>query len=514
MELKLQKESICINEIVFDGTLEQSVELDYLLPDYCQSIFKVLKCKITPKITAERIVNGKLLIDGVAYIKIIYAAEENYRIRSLTQKQVFSKSIELKEAYEDGVVHTSIKCDYVNCRVVNQRRLDIRGAISIKATVSAVKKLEVLTGASGMGVQINNQQITALDKKLHANKEFSIREEMELAYGKPAVSEILDTAATCSLTDYKLIANKVVLKGEITLHTLYLCEDTMAGPEIMDFAIPFSQIVDLPGVTEEYQCVVRFDVTSVDISLKQNGDGECRSFDAEFSMRACVEADKNAQTQLINDIFSTGYEVQSNTSKIKIEQLMCVVNELCTCKSNLQIPQGELSCVYDISCDFANESCRFSNGCIEVSGNLNVCVLALDSDNMPTLLEKNSPCEMKIEKSCATEDILFSPHISVSAVSYSLISGTDIEVQAEIRVCGSLYQYCFYNVVNTITIDESRKKQPCTDVVLRLYFAECGERIWDIAKRFNTSVDAILLENSLDCDTLSERGMLLIPIIG
>ena len=64
MELQLNRDSICINEIVFDGTLEQSIELDYLLPDYCQSIFKVLKCRITPKITSSRVQNGKLFLDG------------------------------------------------------------------------------------------------------------------------------------------------------------------------------------------------------------------------------------------------------------------------------------------------------------------------------------------------------------------------------------------------------------------------------------------------------------------
>ena len=144
MELKLTRESICINEIVFDGSMEQAVELDYLLPDYCPSIFKVLKSRIVPKITSERIMNGKLLVDGVAYIKILYVSEESYRICTLSQKQAFSKSLELKEGCEEGCVSAFVKCDYVNCRVINQRRLDIRGALTIRATVSTVRKLDIL----------------------------------------------------------------------------------------------------------------------------------------------------------------------------------------------------------------------------------------------------------------------------------------------------------------------------------------------------------------------------------
>ena len=299
---------------------------------------------------------GKLMIDGVALIKIIYVSEETFRIRSLTQKQVFSKAMELKEGCENGIVTANVKCDYVNCRVVNQRRLDIRGAVTIKATVSAPRQLEVLSGVSGMGVQINNQQVTALDRRLYATKEFAIHEELELAYGKPAVGEFLDSTAIASLTEYRLIAKKVVVKGEIALHTLYSCTEDSSGPEIMDYTVPISQIVDLAGVSEEYQCVIRFDITSVELILKQNGEGECKCFDADFSVRVSCEANKNADTRLIGDVYSTCYEMQSSCTKVKIEQLLCVVNEVCGCKSSVPIPQGEICCVYDICCDFTNEN--------------------------------------------------------------------------------------------------------------------------------------------------------------
>lgn len=513
MEMKLTKESICINEIVYDGTLEQSIELDYLLPDYCPGIFKVLKCRVTPKITSERIANGKLMIDGLAMIRIIYVGEEGYRIRSLTQKQVFSKVMELKEGCDSGTANATVKCDYVNCRVINQRRLDIRGAVSVKVTVSATRQLEVLSQVSGCGVQVNHQQVTALDQKLISSKEFTIKEELELAYGKPAIAEILDSSATAALTDYKLIANKVILKGEIQLHLLYCAQDAAAGPEIMDFTVPISQIVELAGVTEDYQCVVGFDVTGTEFALKQNGDGECKCFDAEFCVRACCEADKNADTSLIGDIFSTGYELQASCSKVKIEQLVCVVNENCVCKSCVPIPQGEIGCVYDISCDFTNESCRTEDGQITVLGNLNTCILALDSENMPTMIEKGAPVELKLDVKCAGENALFHPYITVASVSYNLLSGNEIEVRADIRVCGNLYQYCYYTMVNTVSIDPERKKQRKDDAVLRLYYAQTGERVWDIAKRFDTSMEAVMLENNLEAEALTETGMLLIPIL-
>lgn len=512
MELKLTHESICINEIVFDGALEQSIELDYLLPDYCPSIFKVLKCKVIPKITSERIANGELVIDGVAYIKIIYVGEDSYQIHSITQKQVFSKTTDLKENYADAIITASIKCDYVNCRVVNQHRLDIRGAVSIKATVSVTKNLDILSNASGMGVQVNNQRVTALDKKLYACKEFSINEELELSYGKPAIGEMLDNTANAVLTEYKIIANKVIIKGDILLHTLYAADENDPSPEIMDHSIPISQIIDISGISEDYKCIVTFDVTNIDISLKQNGDNECKCFDAEFAVRVCCEANKNTEAQLIDDIYSTRYNLQSNAAKIKVEQLVGVVNENCICKNSVPIPKGELNCVYDITCEFANDTCRFENGFINLSGNLCIAILALDAENMPILIEKIAPCDVKIDAKCDENDIMLSPHITIASASYSMAANDEIEVRAELKICTNLNKCCIYNVLNAVTVDESNKKEHSNNAAIRLYYAQNGEKIWDIAKKFNTSVDLIHLENNLDSEVMNSKSMLLIPI--
>lgn len=511
MELKLTHESICINEIVFDGSLEQSIELDYLLPDYCPSIFKVLQCKVVPKITAERIINGKLTIDGVAYFKIIYASENNYQIHSINQKQVFSKSVELKENYENAIITSSVKCDYVNCRVVNQHRLDIRGAMSIKATVSVEKSLDILSSADGMGVQVNNQKVTALDKKLYACKEFTINEELEVSYGKSPIGEILDNSANAVLTEYKIIANKVIIKGEIMLHTLYATDNENGTPEIMDHTIPMSQIVDLAGISDEYKCIVHFDVTNIEMNLKQNDDEECKSFDAEFNIRVCCEANKNTEAQLIDDIYSTKYNVQTNSTKIKVEQLIGMVNETCMCKNSVPIPQGELNCVYDITCDFTNDSCRYENGYITITGNLCISILALDCENMPVLIEKVAPCEMKIDTGCNEEDVMISPHITISSVCYNMISTDEIEVRAELKVLTNLYKYCYYNVLSAVSVDENSKKEKNDNAVIRLYFAQGGEKVWDIAKKFDTSVDSIFIENNLDNDVIDSKSMLLIP---
>lgn len=105
----------------------------------------------------------------------------------------------------------------------------------------------------------------------------------------------------------------------------------------------------------------------------------------------------------------------------------------------------------------------------------------------------------------------FCPNITVSGVSYNMINPECIEVRAEIKVCGNLYKCTYYSVVNSINIDESCKKTKNDDVAIRLYYAQKGEAIWDIAKTFNTDISTIMIENSIDLDIIQQEGMLLIP---
>ena len=50
MDLKINREILSVNEKIYDGVQEQSVELDYILPDYFPDIFKLIKCSITPSV--------------------------------------------------------------------------------------------------------------------------------------------------------------------------------------------------------------------------------------------------------------------------------------------------------------------------------------------------------------------------------------------------------------------------------------------------------------------------------
>ena len=57
------------------------------------------------------------------------------------------------------------------------------------------------------------------------------------------------------------------------------------------------------------------------------------------------------------------------------------------------------------------------------------------------------------------------------------------------------------------------KKQRDGDYAIKLYYGCENENVWDIAKRYSTSVDAVIEENDLSGERLESGGMLIIPIV-
>ena len=87
MDLKINREMLSVSEKIYDGVQEQSVELDYILPDYYPDIFKLIKCCIAPTIISSNINGDSLTYELLADVKILYCSEKDNKLQCINQKK-------------------------------------------------------------------------------------------------------------------------------------------------------------------------------------------------------------------------------------------------------------------------------------------------------------------------------------------------------------------------------------------------------------------------------------------
>ncbi len=515
MKLLLDKEPVFLTETVYDGQAEQGVEFDYVLPDYYPDIFKILKCTLTPGVVSYSISGTQLFIDGVVYIKVLYLSEQSNDINCIEQRFTYSKTVELVKAAEKPVVNIFQKTDYCNCRAVSGRRIDVRGAVSCKIRVTGCVQSEILSGAQGLGAEVRRDTVSYCGSRLYASRQYVAREDIETGSGG-GIASILTTSCNAAVTDTKIIADKVVIKGEAKIKALYLTRsgDGMAT-EVMEAVVPLSQIVDVEGITDSHSCCARFDVMDCDLEIKQGDDGENRLLGCEITVDCKVNAYKELEISPLSDIYSTEYECNFTSVPVKLEHTPNYLTSQYSIKTALDYNDDSISEVYDCKCDLSGYNLRSAEetGAMIVSGQINIWLIGKNAAGNPIFIEKTEPFEFNTD--IENDNGAYSADVSVvvSNVSYSISGDHTVDIQVQLSAQGLIYKIKTINAVSEINIIEEAPKDKGSDYALKLYYADKGEKVWDIAKKYNTSVSAVTAENELEDEQLTAPCMLLIPIV-
>lgn len=514
MELILNKEPVCISEVIYDGQIEQGVEFDYVLPDYFPDIFKILKCTLTPAIISYSASGSQLFCDSVVYIKILYLAENSNNIHCIEQRYTYSKNIELVKAAENPIVSIIPKADYCNCRAISGRRIDVRGAVSSKVRVQCTRQSEIIVSAEGMGLQTKNRSVEYAGKRLTAVKQFILREDIETGTQKQGTISVVQSDAYATVNEYKVIADKIVIKGDVKVKALYFISDGEDEAEVMEAVVPVSQIIDVDGITDSHICNVTLSVMDCDLAVKSVEIGENRIFECDITVDCIVSANANERVMPVCDVYSTEYETTFVTSVIKTEASPRKISQQLALRTEIECGEGNIEKIYDARCELSNIICRTkSESELIITGQALMQVIGKLSSSAPMFIEKAETFELCAEIGAVPREYSIEPVLQVTSVTYSISGENKVDLRVQLCLNGMMYEIVSAEIVTDIVVSEDKPKQKNNDYALKLYYAEADEDVWNIAKRYSTDAESIMLENDLESEILGAAAMLLIPIV-
>ncbi|MBQ8687711.1 MAG: DUF3794 domain-containing protein [Ruminococcus sp.] len=514
MECKMNREQIPVTETIFDEAQEQSVTLDYVLPDYDPEIFRVICCELLPTVTHYQYTPGRLSYELRAELRVLYCGAGNKALQCVSQVLTFSKSLDIPDtADSEPVFFFQPKTDYVNCRATGKRRLDVRGAVSVRIRAGARRKQEVISDIFGMDMQLRRHTVTTAAVKQTAVKNISLSEEISLGASRQPVQGVLRVSASAVQGECSIIAGKLVARGEVVADVLCRGEDSAA--ESLRFTIPYSQIVDMEQLDETFTGTAEAQVTAFTAKPAADAGGAQRVLQCTAEVRLTCTACKTKVVSLVTDAYSTRYPCQCTSVPLRVDCAPVPLAERFTCSVSIHAGESGAGQVTDLRCHVKNVSMTPlpEEGRIRISGMLCASVLVLDSDDMPALLEREEAFEETLPLNVQADEVLLYGSAEPGDCSYHLGADGVISVQCGVRVCGTLYPSAAVQGLAEIQLDEEKKLQRDSDCALRLYYGTQGESVWEIAKRCGTRVSAIAEENDLSGDTLTRSGMLLIPIV-
>lgn len=511
MEMKLFSESIATEKMIVDTSVEQAVDCEISLPEYCSDILRILKCQITPGVASTNVSGDRLTISGTSCLRLFYADEHGGAVRQFQQLLPFERTIDLpNNNCASPFVKTNVKMEFCNCRAINQRRVDVHAAFSIKVHVSCLDVENLLVDCKGCGTQLRCKEREVVNRIGATCRNFSLEETFEIGQGKPAIKSILNTSSVCCVNEVKVISNKILVKGEVKAKVLY-CTDTKEETiECIESVIPTSQIIDLEGISEEHLCCVNMQLGAVDISPKADLNGEYRMMELSGKLFIEVTALEKRTMKLISDAYSTTDNLVYEEHMAEIPSLLANIDDRMLCKNLIEFSDIQISRIFDIYVGNVTCNYKIKEKRVLFYGVITVNILYADAEENACYIER--PLDFEYDTGVECDDISLDcrPEAVPLSLDYSIRSASNVEVRIEQKVSGTIIRKTKEKFITSIAVDEEHPKN-FEASALTIYFASENELVWDIARKFNSTEEAIFIENNLTDEVIKKPIMLLIP---
>ena len=510
MDFKTDKETVIRKEVLFNTVAEYPVEWDCVLADYYPDVARILKCRVEGKVLSCHLGEGTLELSGMICLDLYYCGEEG-ELECVSQQLPMSKTLEFKNPPPEWVCDVDVSVSYMNVRAMSERRVTVRGALSLKVQVTGCVPCELLTQAQGCGIELHQQRLLISEPSGWADSVFDLQEELPVGGGLPPVSSVLKTWGEAKVTEEKVISGKLILKGEVLLYTLYQPEGEGLRPELMSHSLPVNQIVDLEGVTEDSIPRIFLEVVSAGVTPRSTQEGT-QLLSVEVRICAHVRCTREKMISYVDDAFSTEYETQIQRVQIPFEHVLEAAQESIGVKDTLDLSDTGIESVLDLRCDRVEAEVQAGETGLDVVGRMMVTVWYYAPDGMPRMGERPVDFSFHKEFSQLPPQWKCPVQVTVENTSFTLSGANRLDIRLQCLVSMWMEEVCEREAITQIQVLEDRvagEPRPA----LTLYYADEGEKVWEIAKAYHTSAARIQEENELTGEEIEKRRMLLIPAV-
>lgn len=512
MEQLLQRQKMTVTKLVLDATEEYIISGDYILPEYCPDVAVVLKCVVTPRLQSRRWSGDTFMVDGMAVVRILYLDEERCCVREAEFTQPINSALRGQSGCEAVPVQVCMMQDYVNCRAVSPRRIEVRGGFTVHAYAEQTEMIELPCAAAHerLYTRCVNKVVTA--PLSCGEKMISVNETLAFDSGLPPAEQLLGGDCSAAVTEVKLLTDKAIVKGQIYLHQLYTDDSVGGTTYVLDYTVPFSAIMDVDGVRDGQMHTARVSVlTDTEECLSgANGQNTALGFSAKLLIQLTTY--EKCSVQFVKDAYHPDFPAALNSDTLSLRSMADAYYQTATVQKSVALPTDNLQEIIDAWVMPMTPVGRVENGRVELDVPMVVSLLVRDTDGVIAYYERAEDCHITHTQPMTCTEvnaISVQSFVSVLGLSYAVI-GDKLDLHLTLAVSTELWENTQEQVVKEIVLQKDNAYPVC-GMAMRLYYADEGESVWDIARRCHTSPEAVRTENDLRDDILPAKAVLLIP---
>lgn len=546
MGVYLTKERVRVDKVVGEDKTQAVVEGTIMLPDGKPDIERVISVDATldtenleTKILDAKI--GKVIIEGNVDVNAMYVADvpegqPQQPVHFVEGEIDFSFFAKIPGVKKDMDVRVRAKIEHIQHSFDPNRPREIKVRLIIMFFVKVTKRveIEIVIDATGpKDLQVLKKTLRIEDVVGEARAQNIVKSDVGVPEEKPDIEQIIKVEGEVREVTTKIIKNKVIIEGVLEVGILYVAIAPDGRPRqpvhFMEAEIPFTQFVEIHGADEGMARFVRVEVEHIKGRRK---DERTVTVEAILKIRAKVFETKIIQ--VVIDLYSPSKELHVEKKRLKLDQVIGEDENEIVIKDTLTVPdeKPDIEQIYKTSCKARVTESRIIDGKVIVEGVLTLETLYVadvpegEPQQPLHFMEHEIDFTTFVEIPGAEEDMMLDFDVIVEHCSSSAIPNEPrrFDVRAVIGLFAKVTQMVELDVVVHVEeeyeeeVEEEKeekkeKKEKKDDKPsMTIYIVQKGDTLWNIAKRYNVTVEAIVAANNIpNPDSIMPGQQLVIP---
>ncbi|GHV06928.1 hypothetical protein FACS1894217_06630 [Clostridia bacterium] len=503
MQLELERRAIQSFDRLYSASTIKDETADIIVPDSYPDILRIIDARGLICLKEKRCTDSGVELIGAVHVSVLYApdsAEEHAAPRRLSVVVPYQHLFERKGLPTEARVLSDVILTDANARTINPRKLQVSTTFSLSVKCYAHAEHYVCSGvkaSADTGLETLTKTVEVHAPVSVSDKVFALTDQVELPSGRPMIDEILHADVRLVARETKNVGTKAVLKAAAILNLLYTSE--MGEIASWEQEVPFSQIIELGEPTDdELSLYTSLTLGGIDLGL----EAPARVVDVELTVGTQIIGVAATKVNLLADAYSTKYHVLPEHREIGLLSISDGFSVRVPVREAHQLnpaPHSILDCGVSLA--------TVESGAV-LTTRAHVKLLYIADDGEYASASFGIPVEAENDAGdTQNQDV----SAAISGDVFSGLSSDGLELRFTVLFEGYKADTRYLTVIDDVKADwEDPLEHNGASVTLRR--VRDGERLWDIAKGYGTSIGDIAAANALtDGADLTAGTMLLIP---
>ena len=499
MELQFQNKPLDCLQSILCGVKSQEQTQEVKLPEAMPDVGKVLAAWGQSVLRSKEWRGGLMGASGGVMVWVLYAPEDGTFPRVVEAWLPYQLHWELPQTQRDGamIIRPSLKS--VDARALSARKLMVRACVDAAGEALEPVRVDVYQpGQLPENICLLRRKYPMCIPVEAGEKTFTLEEELQLPPECADAGKLIHYSLQPEIQERKHLGDKLLYRGTALLQGLCRCpEDRLCSFRL---EVPFSQFSELEKeCSDDALLQVTPVVTNLELDLLEGGKLLLKA-----SMVGQYLISDRRMLEVVEDAYSPGAQVQLQMQPLQIPAVLENRRETLQAEAEQELSGRE---ILDVAFMAAQPEQYRTDG--EVQSQLSGCFQVLWQDAEEALQGTVVKWEQKQSlpvhgnaRLCGALEPMGAPDAS--------LTGSGVRLRSEMALERMVTTLEEIPMVTGLEISEAAGEKPDRpSLILR---RPGNDSLWDIAKQYGSTEEAIRQANGLAEDPAPDR-MLLIPVL-